>query len=88
MKTQLPKKTPEQLRMEKWYRAYALRRSSSWVFVRNKDGEYTYNFARIAWAAWQAAQYGAPKVNASRLALDLPKQEPQSEHDEHDESAD
>ena len=50
----------EQKRMESFYDKY--RGSKEFRFFmkwdKDEDGEYEAPFARMAWAAWQAAQYG------------------------------
>ena len=51
-----PPLTPEQERMEAFYRSRLAPRGTTVGWGRGKDGSYLTEFARDAWAAWQEAQ--------------------------------
>lgn len=52
MQTLVFKKTPEQLKLEKFYAT----RGVIGCWNLDSSGEYANKFARDAWSAWQAAQ--------------------------------
>ncbi len=51
-----PPLTPEQARMEAWWRARLAPRGQTCGWSRDERGEYHAEFARDAWAAWIAAR--------------------------------
>jgi hypothetical protein len=62
----------EQHRMESFYLSLMPRTEMLWK--KDDRGEYFDDFAQLAWAAWQAAQYayaGAPLVTEIVKQLEL-----------------
>lgn len=51
-----PPLSPEQVRMESFYRARFAAQGVTVGWGRAKDGSYLASYARDAWAAWQAAR--------------------------------
>ena len=72
----------EKDRMQQFYVA----RLPAWFnhhspFAQDDSGDYMTDFARLAWAAWQAAQYAAP--DASEAPAETPAQEPRRKPGDH-----
>lgn len=49
-------------------------------FAQNDSGDYMTDFARLAWAAWQAAQYAAPEPSAELTEAPARPQRKQGTH--------